>query len=100
MNDRGVGDSIIIVAVIIAVIIIVAVYAIGNSGNTGYVGKTSIEQPVNYGNGVYYFPVINAEFANSLSAFLKEHGNVTIVTIAGDGTGAYGYDKGYFVVIK
>lgn len=56
--------------------------------------------PLQYKNGVYYFPVTRDDFANVLAEFIKEHPELELVTIAGDGTGSDGYDRGYFVIFS
>lgn len=55
---------------------------------------------VDYGNNVYYFRVHGAPFANALSLFLSEHGNLRVSAMAGDGNASYGADQGYFVVFE
>lgn len=59
--------------------------------------------PINYGNGVYYFGCTGKYFAASLSYFLTDS-TKTLLSMAGNGTGAVGYeggrDIGYFVVVK
>ena len=57
-----------------------------------------ITQPINYGNGVYYFCCTERKFARSLSSFLSDSSK-HIKAIAGDGKGYNGADQGYFVVI-
>lgn len=55
--------------------------------------------PVNYGNGVYYFSVIRKQFGISLSAFLADTSK-QLISVTGDGTDSYGFDQGYWVVVK
>ncbi len=59
----------------------------------------AIIQPIGYGNGVYYFPCHERTFATSLANFLSDTSK-QVLAITGDGTGGYGYDIGYFVVVK
>lgn len=56
--------------------------------------------PVDYHNGVLYFPCATAAFANSLSHYRETHPDAEVISIAGNGNGSYGHDQGYFVVIK
>ena len=53
-----------------------------------------------YGNGVYYFPCTSYKFGNGLSAFLASNPTLKIEGITGDGTDAYGADRGYFVIAR
>lgn len=55
---------------------------------------------IDYGNGVYYFPATEANFANNLSAFLYNHPELELVSVTGDGTDVHGRDAGYFVVFR
>jgi len=66
------------------------------------VGLTGMVAPVDYGNGVLYFPCNQAIFANSLSVYLKTHPEKHTVAMAGDGTDTnfYGADRGYFVIVE
>lgn len=64
------------------------------------VGNTEIINPIDYGNGVLYFPCVESKFANSLSDYLLANPSLRVDAISGDGTGGYGYDLGYFVVIE
>jgi hypothetical protein len=59
----------------------------------------NIVSPINYGNNVFYFSCDERTFAMSLSQFLSDS-TIEIEAMAGDGNGANGTDKGYFVVIK
>jgi hypothetical protein len=69
------------------------------TGDVELVEKT-IAVVVDYGSGVYYFDSTGAEFANSLSSFIQTHPELEVVSIAGDGDGIHGVDKGYFVVFR
>jgi len=65
------------------------------------VGTTNGCRPVDYKEGVYYFPCREAAtFGNAVSGFLEKNKNLRILAVSGDGTGVYGYDKGYFVFIE
>jgi len=55
---------------------------------------------VQYGNGVLYFPCTESDFGTALSLYLKLHPNVSVVTMTGNGTSTWGYDRGYFVVFE
>ncbi|MBI5077017.1 hypothetical protein HZB94_01370 [Candidatus Falkowbacteria bacterium] len=75
------------------------------AANPENIGKTNILLPVEYGQGVYYFPCVAAEFANSLATFIKQHPELEITSIAPDDKGERkmqngGYISGYFVVCK
>jgi len=56
-------------------------------------------EPINFGRGVYYFPAIENEFGQSLTVFLLDSSK-HVVAMTGDGTGAGGFDQGYWVVVK
>ncbi|MBI4991730.1 MAG: hypothetical protein HZB99_00740 [Candidatus Harrisonbacteria bacterium] len=56
--------------------------------------------PLDYGNGVYYFPCIEANFANALSTFLKNFPMMEVSAMTGNGNGSYGHNMGYFVVVR
>lgn len=53
--------------------------------------------PRDFGNGIYFFPLIQHGFAKSLSMFLKAHPELRVITIAEDSISAR---KGYFVVFE
>jgi uncharacterized protein YpmB len=67
---------------------------------------TPIEQekpiePVFYGNGVYYFNVVEEEFGKELSEFIEKNPGLELVAIAPND--AYSFNrwvKGYFVVFR
>lgn len=87
-------------AIIFAVVF--AIWFVGCSSsveNQEFVGKTAIVRPVNYGNGVYYFPKRGATFGNSLSAFLKYNPELTVSAMAPGDERGYGITLGYFVVV-
>lgn len=72
-----------------------------NAANPANVaGKDVTPQVVNYGNGVYYFLTNVSDFGNSLSKFIAEHPELEVSAMAGNGTGFYGADIGYFVTFK
>lgn len=99
-NDEGWAGIIgLLVLIIITIVAVVVVTNNGSPGNTDNIASTKIVEPVDYGNGVYYFDCIGSTFANSLSSFI-EIDNVTILSITGDGNGAYGTNLGYFVVAQ
>lgn len=58
---------------------------------------TSPNAPIDYGNGVYYFPYVGADFANALSSFRKANPDMEQESMTGDAAGGYGVDSGYFV---
>ncbi len=53
--------------------------------------------PIDYGNGVYYFPCIEKDFGNALSKFKTER---EVISIASDNYYRTGLTKGYFVITK
>jgi len=77
--------------------------------NSGGVRFTEI---VDFGNGVYYFPYVRADFGRNLSRFIAEHPELRYVDAAPDGTGSrdgtydsmsgyeHGRTVGYFVVFE
>lgn len=50
--------------------------------------------------GVLYFDCVGKDFATALGKWQKLHPEKKILAMAGNGTGTYGYDKGYFVVTE
>ena len=52
------------------------------------------------GGGVLYFDCRSMDFALALSTWKKLHPNKIITAMAGNGTGTYGYDRGYVVVTE
>ncbi|MFC1622568.1 hypothetical protein ACFL1Y_01050 [Patescibacteria group bacterium] len=70
----------------------------GKSKNVGKLVNTSMI--VDYGNGVYYFNLISADFANAISQFIGEHPELELIALTGDVTGGSGYAVGYFVVFR
>lgn len=53
---------------------------------------------VDYGNGVYYFDSVEADFANALSTFISQHPELQLQAMCGNGRSPNGRDLGYFVV--
>lgn len=53
--------------------------------------------PIDYDNGVWYFPCHQRSFGKALAKFAK---GKEILSITGDGTAAHGVDQGYWVVVK
>lgn len=64
------------------------------------VGKPVAAGVIDYGNGVYYFPCTEAKFGNALSQFIKQHDELELVAMTGDGNGTHGTDTGYFAVFQ
>lgn len=62
--------------------------------------KAFIVMPTKYGDNVYYFEAIGADFGKSLQFFISSHPPLSIVTIAPDDTAGYGKTNGYFVVVE
>ena len=75
-------------------------------------GSKLVKEIVDFGNGVYYFPYIRAEYGRTLSHFIATHPELRYVDAAPDGTGdaggtydsalsyEYGRTVGYFVVFE
>jgi hypothetical protein len=57
--------------------------------------------PVYYDNGVYYFDCSDKKFAESLSRFIEKSvvDSLEIKSVVGNGSGLYGKDNGYFVIV-
>ena len=68
-----------------------------SAANRENANKTQIVLPTDYTNGVYYFPVVSAEFGNSLAAFLHKN-PCDLKAIAADDWSSHGVTIGYFVV--
>jgi len=88
--------------ILIALILGVSVFLIGcdPAADPKNVSQNSSVGAVDYGNGVYYFDSIGANFGNDLAAFIASHPDLELVAMTGNGTGTYGEDGGYFVVFK
>lgn len=82
-----------------AFILLVSLMACDGAANLENVGESKGCEPLDYHNGVYYFPCNEATFGNALSAFLTERPGVTVAAMTGDGQGSHGRDQGYFVVL-
>lgn len=69
-----------------------------------------IPEPTDYGNGVLYFESNNypsgiwedsgVPFGQSLSYYLGQHPNQTVVSIVADAGLSYGMTEGFYVIIK
>lgn len=84
---------------LIGVFLFVGCAATGAANVANVTGKQH-GNVIDYGNGVYYFDCISSDFANTLSAFRKDHPTWAITAIAGNDTGGYGYTLGYFIVVN
>jgi uncharacterized lipoprotein NlpE involved in copper resistance len=62
--------------------------------------STSSCLPVRYGDKVYYFPCTQRYFGTALNEFLMNDTTRKVAAITGDSRGAYGTNRGYFVVIE
>jgi hypothetical protein len=91
---------IVLVLVILVLLFVVVINKKNPAADPKNVGKISTSAVVDYGNGVYYFNYTGTGFGNALSTFLSEHRELELLSMTGDGTGAYGSDDGYFVVFR
>lgn len=66
-----------------------------SAGNTENV-RQSAGTPLDYGNGVYYFPFTEADFGNALSAYLEQNPETRPSSIVPDKD--HTYVRGYWVV--
>jgi hypothetical protein len=73
---------------------------LGSCGSAASKGNGQVTLPTSYDNGVYYFDCTQANFGRSLSAFIIAHPELEVTAMTGNGTGIYGYDEGYFVVVR
>lgn len=55
--------------------------------------------PADYTHGIYYFPCIGEKFGTTLGKFLEAHPAYHVAALSENGTGRYGKNTGYFVVI-
>ena len=62
--------------------------------------NSSVSSPVDYGNGVYYFPVVDRHFGNALSAFIGARPELELVALTGNDAGLYGSNVGHFAVFR
>lgn len=72
----------------------------GTADKPENVKSTVTCSPIDYGNGVIYFPCNGAEFGNTLSTWRLSHPGAEIVGLVSDNTGIYGETRGYFMVVK
>ncbi|MCK9578205.1 hypothetical protein M0R01_01770 [bacterium] len=63
-------------------------------------GLYDAEAITDFGNGVYYFECEGEVFGSTLSAFIGNHPELEVVSIAGDDAYNHGRTIGYFVVFK
>jgi len=72
-----------------------------NEADLGPIGDSGIVsgRPIDYGNGVFFFPCVGRIFAIALSDFLKD-GKKKVVSMTADGSAGCGADRGFFVFIK
>lgn len=74
-----------------------------DSNNNNSMQPNVILQPdrnavyTDFGNGVYYFAYVKAEFGTVLASFKATH---KIISVVEDGTGLYGVTVGYFVICE
>jgi hypothetical protein len=71
-----------------------------NSNRIDVPEQVSDCQIKDYDNGVLYFGCVDNSFAMSLSKYISDHPNTTILSISGTNQDFYGEDHGYIVVIK
>jgi hypothetical protein len=64
-----------------------------------YTGPTVVA-PVDYGQGVLYFPAVGTNYAKSLSAYLARHPDVVYVDSVADDSEGPGRTCGYVVKIR
>ena len=60
----------------------------------------TLNNPVDYGSGVYYFPYKGNKFGMALAYFLKTNPRKRITSVSGDGTSGHGSTAGYFVTTE
>lgn len=84
----------------VMIVLLILSVACNRASDPENVGKPVATGAIDYGNGVYYFPDTGAKFGNALSQFIKQHDDLELVAIAGDGNGSHGTDTGYFVVFQ
>lgn len=80
-------------------ILLLLLISCGNNSNNLKNDKVEIFIPtINSCDGIYYFEHDN--FPKNLINFIKNnHDSLSIVSINGDGTGLYGRNNGYYVVL-
>jgi len=89
-----------IATVVMVIVTVVIAGCAADTIDTDKVGTTQIYEPIDYKNGVYYFPCTSTAFDNSLSAFIEKHPELRCVGMSGDGTFGHGYDRGYHVIFE
>lgn len=93
-----------LIILVVGIMGIIAIFVLEKRNDSarkpGNVVAVSAADVVDYGNGVYYFAKIEADFGNALSAFIKSHAELEVVTITSNGTGVHGSNLGYFVIMK
>jgi|GEM_PF-4822207 len=104
------------VCLIVAVVLLMGMAGCG-VGNKGYgdlstqlpthasvniqVGEALQNQIVDFGNGVYYFPLVGSDFGNALATFRAAHPDLGQEAMAGDNAlGGRGNAVGYFVTFR
>ncbi|AKM81994.1 TPA: hypothetical protein DD449_02935 [Candidatus Berkelbacteria bacterium] len=90
----------ILLAIALLISVVWVVGCGGGDPRTGSKSSNNSGSVIDYENGVYYFDSIEANFANSLSGFIKDHPDLELVSMAGDDMGIHGASKGYFVVFR
>jgi hypothetical protein len=94
----------IVLSILLAVCLVGCLNLVGcvnQANNPKNVAPVAIEQGIiNYGNGVYYFDYVGAEFGNALATFIRQHPDYQVITVTMDGSYGYGKTAGYFVVVK
>lgn len=55
---------------------------------------------VHYGEGVYYFDSVDANFGNALADFVANHQDLELISVAPNDNKGSGYTTGYFVVFR
>jgi hypothetical protein len=93
------------VVLLIALTFIVAIffYTIIQTNLTNQTHETHVCAPIEYTNGIYYFPCNDGLFGIELAQWKGEHQNLTITTISAEytgNTGNTGHTSGYFVITE
>jgi len=89
-----------LLAISVAVLLFVGAVALGHwlgtpDGGTEAPGGG----PTSYNDTVYYFEA-NKDFGPRLAAWIKEHPELRVVSVASLNTGTYGSTRGYWVVVE
>ncbi len=71
----------------------------GNKENVVSRDNEVLKEVVTYGQDVYYFGYVGADFGNTLAAFLKRASDLEVASMAVNPS-ANGYPQGYFVVFR